>query len=172
MAKFVLSLRFWEMKNLIPSILLLLLVTSCQFFETKKISSDQFYEEEIEEIDWKDVDRYPLFSGCEAMTEKINQKKCFERILSNHLYASIHSRKMSVRYEMNDTVPLEFAISNEGVIRVQKIVIDSTIQKELPLLEQWILKSIDSLPQVVPAFKRGIPVNTEFTLPIVIKTQL
>ena len=33
------------------------------------------------------------------------------------------------------------------------------------------LESIDSIKVVAPAYKRGIPVNTEFTLPIILKTQ-
>ncbi len=151
-------------------ILLVALTSSCKFFETERISSDDFYEEEMREIDWKDVDMYPMFEGCKIFTEKEDQKNCFERSLSNHLYASIRSRDMRVAYDINDTVPLEFSISNDGQVKVKNVRVDSSMRTALPLLELWIRESIDSLPEIIPAHKRGIPVNTEFTLPIVIRS--
>ena len=41
----------------------------------------------------------------------------------------------------------------------------------LKTIEQLSYIQIDSISVVAPAYKRGIPVNTEFSLPIVIKTQ-
>jgi len=152
-------------------ILFLLLTTSCQFFETEKISSDIFYEDEMESIDWKEVDQYPSFVACESYTEKLAQKSCFETTLSTHLYQSIQEKKFSTVKDMHDTIPLSFTISREGVIEVTNIHMDSLLTLELPLFERWIMESVGSLPNLSPAYKRGIPVQTQFTLPIVLKTE-
>ena len=48
--------------------------------------------------------------------------------------------------------------------------ITETIKTEFPLLPRWIEESIDSLHPVAPAYKRGIPVATQFVLPIIVKT--
>ena len=58
------------MKHAIFSLFLLVLASSCQFFETEKISTETFYEEEIKAIDWKDVDQYPVFTECSDFSEK------------------------------------------------------------------------------------------------------
>lgn len=151
-------------------IFLLLLVTSCQFFETEKVSSENVYKKEMEAIDWKDVDSYPSFSNCENTLEKPEQKECFINTISSHLYKSISHEGMIATREVYDTVKVNFEVSSSGQLSILEIKMDTVLQKEFPDLEIWLLQSIDSLQPVAPAYKRGIPVKTQFTLPVVIKT--
>ncbi len=158
------------MKNGIVIFLLLCLASSCQFFETEKISTETFYEEELKSIDWKDVDQYPAFAQCEAYSEKLAQKSCFENTLSSRIHEFINTKKVSAARPLNDTVKLKFSVTKEADLSVLKIQMDSLLRTEFPLLEEWISESIDSIEVVAPAYKRGIPIKTQFTLPIVIKT--
>lgn len=151
-------------------IFLLFLATSCQFFETEKVSSEEIYKEEMETIDWKDVDRYPSFSNCKNQLEKPEQKDCFINTISSHLYKSISSEKMVSVREVYDTVKVNFEVSKNGELSILEIKMDTVLQKEFPNLEAWILQSIDSLKPVAPAYKRGIPVKTQFILPVIIQT--
>ena len=151
-------------------IFLLFLATSCQFFETEKVSSEEIYKEEMETIDWKDVDRYPSFSNCKNQLEKPEQKDCFINTISSHLYKSISSEKMVSVREVYDTVKVNFEVSRNGELSILEIKMDTVLQKEFPNLEAWILQSIDSLKPVAPAYKRGIPVKTQFILPVIIQT--
>jgi len=148
-----------------------LLLTSCQFFETEKISKETFYEEEVKTIDWKEVDQYPVFKECETISEKGLQKSCFENTLSSHLYHTLQSKKAVTLHPLNDTLRLEFSVSKDAELTVTDIEIDSTVTKELPLLKDWLLQSIDSIPLVAPAYKRGIPVRTTFSFPIILRSQ-
>ncbi|MEM0518024.1 MULTISPECIES: hypothetical protein [Aequorivita] len=151
-------------------VFLLLLATSCQFFETEKVTSEKIYKEEIKAIDWKEVDRYPSFSNCEDKLEKPEQKNCFINTISSHLYKSIsHENIIAVR-EVSDTVKVNFEISSDGQLHILEIKMDTLLRKEFPGLEKWIVQSIDSLKPIAPAYKRGIPVKTRFTLPVVIQT--
>ncbi len=153
-------------------ILLLLLITgSCGYFETEKISTETFYQEELKAIDWKEVDQYPAFPSCENLTEKPSQKTCFENTLSAHLRRSFGKHSASTVRDLNDTVKLAFSINNKGKLKVTNIVIAPSIEQEFPLLNSWLLEGIDTLHPVAPAYKRGIPVATQFTLPIIIKTK-
>ena len=158
------------MKNAYYLLLAFFLLTSCQFFETDKISTETFYEEELKTLNWKDVDQYPAFLQCNAVAEKLAQKACFENVLSSRIYEYIHAKKIVAHRNLNDTVILDFSINKEAVLYVTKIKMDSVLRAEFPNLEKWILESVDSVSIVAPAFKRGIPVKTEFTLPIIIKT--
>jgi hypothetical protein len=160
------------MKRKYLAILLSLSLVSCQFFETEKISSETFYEEELKAINWEDVDQYPAFSACEEFTEKKEQKHCFETTLSQYVYQTIESKNIVTGQDINSTVLLAFNISNTGEISNLNIEMDTVIEKEIPFLRQWLVECIDSLPQAAPAYKRGIPVNTKFTLPLVIKSKI
>jgi len=146
------------------------ILSSFQFFDTEKISSDTFYEEELSTIRWNEVDQYPAFSVCGEFTEKEAQKDCFVRTLSDKLYDCFQNKGVHANQDLDQIVKLEFSVSKEGALKVQNINMDSLAQVEIPLLEQWLRKGIDSLPTVSPAYKRGIPVDTEFVLPISIKT--
>lgn len=145
-------------------------LSSCQFFDTEKISSDTFYEEELSTIRWNEVDQYPAFSVCGEFTEKEDQKNCFVTTLSEKLYDCFQNKGVHANQDLDQIVQLKFSVNKEGTLKVQHISMDSLVKVEIPLLEQWLRKGIDSLPSVSPAYKRGIPVDTEFVLPISIKT--
>ncbi len=152
-------------------IVLLFVTASCQFFDTEKITSETFYEEEMKAIEWEEVDQYPTFSVCDQITEKAEQRECFTNTIKERLYLMLIDKNLSLRDEISDTVFVHFGISNSGELLNQQVIIDSTVMSQLPMLEQWLLAEIDSLPAMQPAHKRGIPVATEFHLPIVIKTE-
>ena len=147
------------------------IMSSCTYFETKKISSETFLEEELKSINWKDVDQYPVFTNCEDISDKLTQKSCFESTLTTQIYQFINSKNIIANRDLNDTVNLDFLVTNTALISVTNIEMDSLLGAAFPQLEKWLLESIDSISVVAPAYKRGIPVNTEFSLPIVIKTQ-
>jgi len=161
-------------KNKGFNILLLLLISgglsSCQFFETEKISSETFLEEEIKSINWKDIDQYPVFQNCENETELASQKSCFETTLINHLHQSIQSENTIVSEDINQTVVIDFMVNEKGELSISNMKIDSVLSNLLPLLETKIIQGLDSLQPIAPAYKRGIPVKTTFKLPVVIKT--
>ena len=49
--------------------------------------------------------------------------------------------------------------------------IDSIVSRQLPEIASWLEQSVDSLPKIYPATKRGIPVVTTFRMPIVIQAE-
>ncbi|MDC8002868.1 hypothetical protein POV27_02275 [Aureisphaera galaxeae] len=149
----------------------LVTLSSCQWFDTEKISSETFYEEELKAIDWEDVDQYPTFKDCDHITEKEAQKQCFETTLATPIYRTISSKKLVTHHDLNDTVWVRFSITKEGAFSNVETEMDSALQVQIPLLESWIRQSMDSLPKMAPAYKRGIPVETRFGLPIVVKTE-
>lgn len=149
----------------------LVLATSCQYFETEKVSTETFYEEELKTINWNDVDQYPVFKACDSLQLKEAQKACFEKTLATHLCKTISSKHIiAMQSIFGDTVQLQMAVSKRGELSVENMEMDSVVQQEFPELQNWLLQSIDSIKIVAPAYKRGIPVATKFTLPIVFNT--
>ncbi|MBT0606811.1 hypothetical protein [Aequorivita echinoideorum] len=158
------------MKYLIIVLLFSIAASSCQYFETEKVSSEKIYKEEIEAIDWKEVDRYPSFIHCDSIAEKPEQKQCFINTINSRLYQSISDKNIIAVHEVYDTVLVDFAVSNKGNLSILQIEMDSVLKKDFPNLEDLLLKTIDSLQPIAPAYKRGIPVKTQFTLPVIIQT--
>ncbi|MGC1632259.1 MAG: hypothetical protein WA749_09140, partial [Gelidibacter sp.] len=64
-----------------------IILTSCDYFQSKKVSTEQLLEEEMQAINWNDVDDYPTFADCDSVFTHQEKKACFE----NHLYELLTS---------------------------------------------------------------------------------
>lgn len=153
------------MKKMIPYIFLIFLV-SCENFHVEKVSSEEVYHEEVKQIDWKSIDEYPSFESCKNAT-----KNCFEKTLSNIFYSHLASKKIEVEEALQDTLLITLSVSEKGTVQIESIEQDSLTQQQLPLVQEWLQQSVDSLPTIHPAHKRGIPVGTIFKLPIIISAE-
>jgi hypothetical protein len=159
-----------KIKSVISLVILSLFFYSCEYFETKKISSETFVKDEIKSINWRDVDQYPIFKNCELISKKEQQKSCFEATLSSYIYLSIKVEETVVTTDLNETLTIDFIIDEKGKLMITSMIIDSLISAQIPLMEKNIKKAIDSIQPIAPAYKRGIPVKTSFQLPLEIKT--
>jgi hypothetical protein len=148
--------------------LVLLLLTSCEYFNVKKTSSEAILEEELQSFKWNEVDEYPTFSSCDSNASKETRKSCFETTLANNIIAQIQQENIIVTQDIYDTIMVKFQVSEKGKLALLNIQTDSITMKEIPHIEALLVKSLDSLPQIYPAIKRSQQVKTEFKLPIVI----
>ncbi len=147
-----------------------LILTSCNF-ETKKISAEDVFKEESRSLNWKEVDEYPAFENCQQKSGLKAAKICFERQVATTIYSFLASQQPVVTESINDTIILHLEITKEGKPHIDSVLIDSTVTRQLPEIEQWLRQSIDSLPKIYPASKRGIPVSTMFKMPVVVKAE-
>lgn len=146
-------------------------LTSCQYFETTKVDSEAFYNQEIETISWDEVDQYPLFAACDESAEKEVQRNCFKKELSRIILEHLANQKISSANTLNDRFELELFVSEKGKIELKTMAVDSVLQSKLPSLITELPEAIKQAPQVAPALKRGIPVKTALTLPVVLKSK-
>ena len=146
------------------------LLLSCNF-ETKKISSEEVLELESQTLNWKEVDQYPAFDRCQNETQLAEARNCFEREVAENVYAYLAKQQPVVTEAINDTLLLYLKISKEGRPQIDSVEIDSSTTAQIPDLRLWLDQSIDSLPKIYPASKRGVPVSTIFKMPILIKAE-
>ncbi|MFT5103844.1 MAG: hypothetical protein ACI86C_001504, partial [Candidatus Latescibacterota bacterium] len=75
-----------------------------------------------------------------------------------------------VTKDIHDTIYLDFYVHKNARLEVTKVAIDSTLIHMFPIMENWLIDGVSAIKLVAPAYKRGIPVETKFTLPVVIQT--
>ena len=155
------------MKQLYLGILVLSL-TSCKYFDVKKTSSEAILKEKLETFDWTDVDEYPSFSFCDSLIEKQAVKQCFENYITKNILNFLEHEKLVVTRDVNDTIALNFQISDTGEIALSDFEVDSVMVHEIPEIKSLIRNSIQALPKIYPATKQGQQVKTRFELPLVI----
>ena len=151
--------------------ILFITATSCQYFDTEKISAETFYEEEIKTIDLSQIETYPIFQECADAMEKEETRLCFENELTARIAQSLSRESLKAINSLQDTLWVNFTISEKAIITVNEVKTDSLIHLEFPKLQEKVIQKIDSIILKAPAYKRGIPVKTSFNLPIVIRTE-
>lgn len=141
-------------------------LVSCKFFHKKELPKDLIIDTVI---DYSLVDVFPLFPKCDSIPSQEKQKICSQIKLSQNIYASLISVNITTSKKVNDTLLVTLIIDKTGVVSLSNINSSEFIQQQIPNLDSLIENGIKDLPVLKPAIKRGMPVATEFTLPIVVK---
>jgi len=146
-------------------------LTACNWSASREEKTQELVSQEIQSIDWEDVDKYPLFADCDELVSKQEQKKCFMTTLLRHFSDTLHESEFVVQEEIRDTIFVDFMMEDTGSITLMNIHNAEKVNEQLPDFDNQIEKSLSSLPKIEPALKRGIPVRAKFRIPIVLSSQ-
>ena len=161
-------------KEIIP-VALLMLFSSCGFFQSKE-DANKLANTYLSEVDWENIDQYPLFEGCLESEAREAQRNCFEKTLLDVLYAEISQQDIKVKKSISDTVMLHLVIDKEGQLLLVKVEKDTLIDQQIPRLEAMLRQSLKKLPKLYAGLKKieagdfaeMVPVEVSCTLPLVI----
>ncbi len=157
-------------RQAIPLFLLFSFLNSCNYFNSSKVSKNNNLSVIDTVIDYTKVDVYPIFAECENFSENDNQKKCFEQTLIKKISTSIQKNKLIVTKVVNDSILIDVLIDKTGKTSIVKINQLEDIANQLPKIDSIIRQSITDLPSVKPAIKRGVFVNSQYRIAILVKT--
>jgi len=145
-----------------------LAITSCNYFEKKKVYTQDILNEELKTFNWNEVDEYPTFDLCETTSGKENKRQCFENTLTQILNKNLASQNIVVTEDVNDTIILKITIDNQGGFSIKDIKSKDITKTQIPKIDSLLIHSFDSLPKIYPAIKRSQQVTTQFSLPVVV----
>ena len=146
-------------------------LAGCRNMETKKGSSDDILAEELKSIDMKEVDEYPTFAVCDTFMGQKAKRDCFKRGLTENFHKFLASKILVINEKIDDTIWLNLTIMASGDAELTQVKIPDSLRSQAPQMERWLRQSMDSLPKIYPAIKRGIPVKTTFKMPVVIEVE-
>ena len=145
-------------------------VSSCSYFEQKENGNESLNEVDTI-IDFTSVDTYPLFPLCDSIQSEEKQWICSQIKLSEHIKANLVKYHLKVNDNLNDTILLNLRIDTLGAVYLTKLNASDILKTKIPALDSIVNLSLNNLPNLKPAIKRGIPVNSEFKLPIILKNK-
>ncbi len=150
------------------AILFILLFINCDFISPERSSLQNLVALDTV-IDYNSVDVYPLFHECNNCDTNEKQNLCFENELKKNLESIFNGYDFKVSRSFTDTVYADLLVDNTGNISLIKLRSTNRIQKEIPEFDSIFKMSIAQLPTLIqPSIKRGIPVKTQFKLPVVV----
>lgn len=144
-------------------LLVVLCFYSCDYLSLKK---DVPQEELDTVINFTSIDSPPSFKECDHIIDKEEKSICFRNSIHEKIAANLGERKFKVKHNVNEVVEVTILVDNTGEITLKKITVSQSILDEIPSFEKDLQTAIESLPTVLPAIKRSIPVSTEYVLPI------
>jgi hypothetical protein len=150
-------------------ILCVFVLISCNYFEKKKVFTEDILNEELQTFNWNDVDEYPTFASCDTTLGKENKRQCFENTLLQVLNKNLLKQNIVVTEDVNDTILLKITIDNQGNFNVNDIQSNELTKAQIPKIDSLLIHSFDSLPKIYPAIKRSQQVTTQFSLPVVVR---
>lgn len=146
----------------------ILVVTSCEYFNVKKTSSEAILKEELHTFNWDEVDAYPSFSECDNESSRADKTLCFQQTITKTITYNLQKEQIVVTRDISDTIILQLQVSKTGKLLLLEAKIDALTLQEIPNIRDLLNKSLNALPKIFPAIKRGQQVTTEFKLPIAI----
>lgn len=155
------------MKSYIIFFVLCLVFISCNEVNPKKLDPNILIEEELQSINWNEVDTYPTFKLCDTQ-EDVSEEVCFKNTISTHINSYLSQQQLIVTEDVSDTIILRIQIDKQGNPSLSEMKVKKQTREALPEIDSIFNQSIAGLPKIFPAIKRGQPVKTEFQLPVVI----
>lgn len=143
-------------------LLLIIFFSSCQFFTTDKQRDTQSLDTIV---NFNKVDVSPSFVACDSL---IGSKKtnCFRNTIHQKVAESLQKHTIKVANALDETIYVDLLIDTDGKITLKSIHPNENIQREIPKLDSLLIESLRKFPTIFPAIKRGIPVATQYQLPI------
>lgn len=134
-------------------------------------SEKELLDKQIKEINWKEVDQYPSIVDCEAISDSTLRKQCFFEFLSSTIQQKLSIDTLKVLFPKLDTIDVKITINSDATMEFEpQFPIDTVAYDTIKIDSILRLKLVD-FPKVNPAIKRGIPVKTQFIVPVIIKSE-
>ena len=147
-------------------IILLFFITSCDklsFLKSEKIQALDTI------VNFSSVDTSPSFKVCDSLIDKHQKSNCFRTTIHQKIGAELQKHQFVIRDSISEIVYVDLLINSKGKIVLEAMDSSEEIKIKLPKLDSVLRVSVDKIPNVYAAIKRGIPVTTKYRLPIKIQ---
>jgi len=118
------------------------------------------------DLDYSSVDVSPSFRVCDSLIEKDKKDTCFRTTLRQEIFSSLAKQSIQVPQSVDETIEVAITIQSNKEVKLTSIKSSDSLIAIVPSLKAILKKSVEELPAVYPAIKRGIPVTTVYKLPI------
>lgn len=153
------------------ALLTILLLQSCNYFEKQVPSEKELLDKQLKEINWQEVDEYPSVAECELLTDESQRKQCFFEFLTSTIQEKLSVDTLSILYPELDTIEVKVTVYPDSKLEFEPQFPKDSVAYDKVKIDSILHARLVDLPKVNPALKRGIPVKTQFILPVILKVE-
>ena len=151
--------------------LVFIFFNSCQYFDKQIPSEKELLQKELKSINWKEVDEYPSVVDCEKIEDKKQRQQCFFEILTQLIQEKLSTDTLSVLYPELDTIEVRVTIFPDATMQFEPQFPKDSVAYDTIKIDSILKVRLVDFPKINPAIKRGIPVKTQFILPVILKVE-
>ena len=144
-------------------LLLIIFFTSCDKFSFTKTTTAAKLDTIV---DFTSVDTFPSFKECDSIIDKTKKATCFRDTIHQKLREQLQKHSFTVKDSIDETIFVDVLINTKGKVILEKIKSTENLKNQLSNLDSILKVCVGNLPLIYPAIKRGIPVTTQYQLPI------
>lgn len=134
-------------------------------------SQKELLQKELKAINWKEVDEYPSFVDCDKVEDKTERQHCFFQYLTELIQDKLSIDTLSVLYPELDTIEVKVTIFPNAKMKFEPQFPKDSVAYDTIKIDSILTARLIDFPKVNPAIKRGIPVKTQFILPVILKVE-
>ena len=134
-------------------------------------SEKELLQKELKAINWKEVDEYPSVVDCEKIENKTQRQQCFFEVLTHLIQDKLSTDTLSVLYPKLDTIEVKVTIFPNATMQFEPQFPKDSVDYDRIKIDSILKARLVDFPKVNPAIKRGIPVKTQFILPVINKIE-
>ena len=153
------------------ALFLVSLCFSCQYFEKKVPNEKELLDKQLKEINWNEVDEYPSVADCEKLTDPTQRKQCFFEFLTTTIQQKLAVDTLSTMFPKLDTIEVKVTVFPNSTMKFEPQFPKDSVAYDTIKIDSILHVRLVDFPKVNPAIKRGIPVKTQFVLPVIIKSE-
>ena len=160
-----------QFKQIIAFILLLICGTSCDYFRKPVPSKEILLQKELKSIDWNQVDQYPSIVECENIEDKTQRQQCFFEYLTSVIQQKLSQDTLPFHGIDIDTIIVKVTVFPDATIDFEPQFPQDSVAYDKIKIDSLLTEKLKNFPRINPALKRGIPVKTQFILPVILKQE-
>ena len=146
-----------------------LFFNSCQYFEKQVPSEKELLQKELKSINWKEVDEFPSVADCEKIADKKLRQHCFFEKMAQLIQEKLDVDSLSILYPELDTIEVKVTVFPNATMKFEPQFPKDSVAYDTTKIDSVLQARLVDFPKVNPAIKRGVPVKTQFILPVIIK---
>mgnify|MGYP001627536289 CR=1 FL=1 len=156
--------------KLFSGILLLISLVSCQYFEKQVPDEKELLKQELNKINWDDVDEFPSVLQCDTIKDTELKRQCFFDYMAQTIQERIGIDTLRMEYPEIDTINVKITINPDSSLHFEtQYPNDSIALSDKTKIDSILTSRLSDFPKIEPAIKRGVKVKTQFVLPVIIK---
>jgi hypothetical protein len=151
--------------------LVFILFNSCQYFDKQVPSEKELLQKELKSINWKEVDEYPSVVDCDKIEDKKQRQQCFFEVLTQLIQEKLCNDTLAMLYPELDTIEVKVTVFPNATMKFEPQFPKDSVAYDTVKIDSILKARLVDFPKINPAIKRGLPVKTQFILPVILKVE-